>query len=177
MRILILQCILFSITFFSLKAQTLSSRGVDGYTQQTPLPYYYHSGDSSDLKRKWSLVKYRSISASYALFNGGSATVLSAPIGLQLNRRISNNLYAFAGVSAAPAYINFNQPGFNKFNPGNNLSSANNFGLYTRAEMGLMYVNDQRTFSISGSIGIERNSYPFYPPNRVRQQGVIPARY
>jgi hypothetical protein len=84
-------------------------------------------------------------------------------MSLQLNRRLNNNLYAFAGVSAAPAYINFNRaflsPGIDKLNPANGFKS-NGFGLYSRADLGLMYINDARTFSISGSVGVERSGNP-----------------
>jgi hypothetical protein len=41
------------------------------------------------------------------------------------------------------------------------------FGLNSRVDIGLMYINDARTFSISGSIGVERGTYPVYPSNRV----------
>jgi hypothetical protein len=30
----------------------------------------------------------------------------------------------------------------------------------------LLYTNDQKTFSISGSISVERSSYPFIPFNQ-----------
>jgi hypothetical protein len=44
--------------------------------------------------------------------------------------------------------------------------------MYSRADIGLMYVNDAKTFSISGSIGIERSTYPllpYYPVNTTSQ--------
>ena len=53
-----------------------------------------------------------------------------------------------------------------KMNPGFTQFSSKGFGMSSRVEGGLMYVNDERTFSISGSIAVERNSYPFYPSNR-----------
>jgi len=115
------------------------------------------------MNRKWFFTSYRSIGINFIAFNAGSATVVDAPMSLQLNRRLNNNLYAFAGVSAAPAYINFNRaflsPGMDKLNPANGFKS-NAFGLYTRADLGLMYINDARTFSISGSVGVERSSNP-----------------
>ncbi len=118
--------------------------------------------------KKWSLSRYSGISTSFSIFNGGSATVFSAPVGLQLNRKITNNLYAFAGVNLAPSYVNFNQAflnstGVNKLANGNSfMYSPNGFALYRRAELGLMYTNDERTFQISGSIGIERKQYPAF---------------
>jgi len=39
---------------------------------------------------------------------------------------------------------------------------ANNLGIYQSASLGVMYINDARTFSISGSIGIEKSVYPSY---------------
>jgi hypothetical protein len=126
--------------------------------------------DSSLTKKKWSLNKYSGISTSFTGWKGGYATVVSAPIGLQLNRRITDNVYAFAGVSVAPSYVNFHQSfmntSFNKANSNSIFYKPNNFSLPARAELGLGYTNDEHTFSISGSIGIERNTYPmpFYVP-------------
>lgn len=86
--------------------------------------------------------------------------MISAPVGLQLNRRLNDNLYAFAGISAAPAYVNFSRSFINT-----DLKKINSgaFSMYSRLEAGLMYINDQRTFSVSGSISVERSNYPFYP--------------
>lgn len=126
--------------------------------------------DSSLTKKKWSLNKYSGISTSLSGWKGGYATVFSAPIGLQLNRRITDNVYAFAGVSIAPSYINFHQSfmnaDFNNATGNNRFYKTNSFGMPARAEVGLGYTNDEHTFSISGSIGIERNTYrmPFYVP-------------
>jgi hypothetical protein len=126
--------------------------------------------DSSLTKKKWSLSKYSGLSTSFTGWKGGYATIISAPIGLQLNRRITDNVYAFAGVSVAPSYINFHQSfmnaDFNKANGNSRFYKTNSFGLPARAELGLGYTNDEHTFSISGSIGIERNSYPmpYYIP-------------
>ncbi len=130
------------------------------YMQREAFTPYHSIPDSNNVNKKWSLHKYAGISASYSFFNGGNASVISAPIGLQLNRQLNNNLYAFAGISAAPSYINFNRAfmntDLNKINSGN-------LALYSRFEAGLMYVNDQRTFSISGSISVDRSSFPVYP--------------
>ncbi len=127
----------------------------------------YLLSDSNSLKKKWSFNKYGSLSTGFSLFNGGSATFVSAPVGLQLNRRLNNNLFAFAGVMIAPTYMSFNRPlqGFDPYKTGSLNNKINNFGVYSRAEAGLMYINDERTFSISGSIGIDRSSYPglYYP--------------
>src|SRR4051812_112154 len=73
----------------------------------------------SSTNKKWFVSKYSGLSMSYSFFKGGNATVISAPLGLQLNRRLNNNLFAFAGVSVAPSYVNFNSSfmnsNFNKF--------------------------------------------------------------
>ena len=129
-----------------------------------------HNNDSTT-NRKWSLNKYSGISAGFIGWKGGYGTVISAPVGLQLNRRITDNLSAFAGVSVAPSYVNFHQTflntEINKSFPNTYfMRRTSQFGLYPRAELGLSYTNDEHTFQISGSIGIERNSYrmPMFPP-------------
>lgn len=121
--------------------------------------------------KKWFVSKYVGMSTSIGFFNGGNATVLAIPVGIQINRKLTNNWYAFAGVSAAPAYVNFHQSFMsannNKFSTNNNFMQSSRLNVYSRAELGLMYVNDQKTFSISGSIGVERSSYPFIPLNQI----------
>jgi hypothetical protein len=137
--------------------------------------------NDSAAKKKWFISKYSGLSTSFSFFKGGNATVISAPMGLQLNRSLNNNVYAFAGVSVAPAYINLNSSfmnnGFNKVNANNSFKSSA-LGIYSRAELGLMYVNDERTFSISGSIGVERNSFPMpaYNPSAYRLNQSSPWR-
>jgi hypothetical protein len=123
-------------------------------------------------KKKWFLTSYSNVGIGFNFFNGGTATVVSAPVGLQLNRQLNNNLYAFTAVSLAPTYVNFNSsflsPGTKPYT-GNALKS-DYFGLHPSVNMGMMYVNDARTFSISGSIGIERSSYPIlYPPANMQR--------
>ncbi len=114
----------------------------------------------SSLNKKWSISKYSGISTSFTGWKGGYATIVSAPLGLQLNRKITNNVFAFAGVSATPAYVNFRQSfmkaDYNKLNSNSTFYKATNLKLYSRAEVGLSYINDERTFQISGSIGIEK---------------------
>lgn len=120
--------------------------------------------NDSSFNKKWWVSRYSSISTSFVGWKGGYATVVSAPIGLQLNRSLTNNVSAFAGVSVAPAYINFRQrfmnTDINKLNQSNPFYKSSNLSLYSRAEIGLSYTNDERTFQISGSIGVERNSFP-----------------
>ena len=120
--------------------------------------------------KKWFVSKYTGVSTSVGFFNDGNVTVFSAPIGLQLNRKLNNNWYAFAGISATTAYINFNHffnsAITNKIIHFNSPYSPNNFNLFPKAELGLMFVNDQKTFSISGSISVEKSNYFFAPINQ-----------
>ena len=172
--------IFFSIAFLSLKAQTPYSPGINPFMQRAMVNQYHILPDSNSRNNKWSLNKYAGLSTGF-LFYGQQATFLSAPAGIQLTRRLTNNVYAFAGVSIAPTYFHFNpsfDPSFNKNYPGAYAPAVNQFGLSSRAEMGLLYVNDQRTFSISGSVGVGRNSYPMYRYNSLPiQQPVAPFRH
>lgn len=122
--------------------------------------------DSTPAK-KWMVSTYSGISTSFSFFKGVNATILAAPVGIQVTRRLNNNWYGFAGLSVAPAYINFNHSFLNssmhKFGQNSTLFNSNRLDVYSRAAMGVMYVNDQKTFSISGSIGIEKSSYPLVP--------------
>jgi hypothetical protein len=136
----------------------------------------------SSWNKKWFFSTYSGISTGFGSFKGGYAMVVAAPQGLELNRRLNNNLYAFAGISLAPAYVDFNHSflgsDINKLNQNNGLFRSNSFGVYSRAELGLMYVNDARTFSISGSIGVQRSSNPIFnyqPVTTTRTKPVVPA--
>jgi hypothetical protein len=168
MRTILLIVVLLS--FATIKAQTVASLPIAGYTQGRFANNIY-LGDSLSTK-KWSFSRYSGISTSFTFFKGGNATIVSAPMGLQVNRMLNNNLYAFGNIVFAPAYTNFNHSfittGFNKNNPGNMFSGQGSLGVYSAASMGLMYINNDKTFSISGSISIEKSSYPllpFYPTN------------
>lgn len=154
------------ISAVAVKAQApLSFGSVNG----PAFRHFNQAADSNNVRKKWFVTKYAGISTGFVAFRGGSGTFLSAPVGLQLNRQLTNNVYAFAGVSVAPSLFHYNgafyQPGINK---NNSFMNANNFGVYSAAHMGLMYINNERTFSISGSIGVGRSSYnnysPFYGP-------------
>ena len=140
-----------------------------GYGQWVPFPDHHLIADSNSSGHKWRLTHYAAFSAG-AIFWGGSTSFISVPVGLQLSRPLNKNLYAFAGVSAAPVFFSFNrlytQPVINPSYPGHSLPMGNGFGLDSRVELGLMYINDDKTFSISGSIGVDRTSYPVYPTNR-----------
>lgn len=164
--------LLVSLFFFvSVKSQTILSPGI-GFASQSPA--LLNDSHSHNNPAKWIFSSYRGLSTSVSFFKGGSASVFSAPMGLQLNRRLNNNLYAFANVSIAPSYISINPfylRGLNK-NFTNSPFNQNSVGLYPAASFGLMYINDAKTFSISGSISAEKSMYPgvpYFPPNHTTQ--------
>lgn len=170
MRILL--AILASFFFLSPKAQAPQSPVSHlNFTQWRPYSIYNQPVTGSPSDHKWYFSKYAGLSAGSIFFPGGTS-FFAVPVGLQLSRPLNNNLYAFTGISAAPVIFNFNRlftdPVKNLSYPGNNLSNGYGFGLNSRIEAGLMYVNDAKTFSISGSVGIERNSYPVYPSTHFR---------
>ena len=163
----ILLVMLVSIAFLSTKAQTHLPVSSFNYNQWQSFPGYHPFNESNNLNQKWYFSKYSGLSAGYVFFTGGSAAFISAPVGIQLNHPLNNNLIAFAGISAAPAFFNFSSTFTNSSYPGSNMSNAYGFGMNSRVDVGLMYINDAKTFSISGSIGIEKSSYPVYFPDRV----------
>ena len=171
MRVFILVFMLFF--FISAKSQSILAPGISMFPQSTNLLNNSHLNDSTSTP-KWFFSSYKALSTSISFFKGGNASIFSMPIGLQLNRRLNNNFFAFANVKVAPSYISINPsyPGsLNKTNTGKGFQQ-NSFGLYPAASLGLMYVNDAKTFSISGSISAERNVYqalPYYPENTSKQ--------
>lgn len=161
------------VSTVSAKAQTpLTFGSLNG--DQPRYSHFNRSADSNHVGKKWFVQKYASLSTGFMAFKGGSGTFVSAPVGLQLYRQLSNNVYGFVGASIAPTYFNMNgaffQPGAAK---NNGFMNASNFGVQSMAQMGLMYINNDRTFSISGSIGVGRNLYngysPFYGPYGAQQ--------
>ncbi|MEP6845780.1 MAG: hypothetical protein ABI861_07240 [Panacibacter sp.] len=177
MRAIIIMVIMFSAA--ALKAQTVVPGSFRDYTRVAGFANSLPLNDGL-AQKKWSLSRFSGISTSFAFFKGGNATVVAAPIGLQLSRRLNDNLYAFANVSVAPAYINFNRSfintDLNKANQGNGYYGSNSFGVYSSASLGLMYINNDRTFSISGSISVERSNYPllpYYPINNTKTNPVL----
>ena len=172
--------IAFLLSVFTPRAQTFLPGGFIDYGYRGSMLHALRGNDSTSSK-KWFVTKYSGISTSFSFSKAGSATVVAAPMGIQLNRRLNNNLYAFAGVSVAPAFVSFHQTflsaPFSKSNPANSFYTGSGLGVYSRAELGLQYVNDERTFSISGSIGIERSSYPmpYYQTNNLRTNPAYPV--
>lgn len=159
MRLLIFIC--FLTVAATADAQTFQRGSFIDNSYRSSLINNINVNDSA-YKKKWFVSKYTGISTGFSFFKGGNASIVSVPVGLQLNRRLNNNLFAFAGVSVAPSYVNFRSSfmnaDFNKVNTNNSFRAAS-LGLYSRAAIGLQYINDERTFSISGSIGVERSDF------------------
>ena len=162
MRIILFIAILFSFT--TAKSQSVVPFGITEYPQSVGFGNNVPTHDSLS-NHKWFLTKYSGISTGISFFNGGNATFLAAPMGLQLNRRLNNNFYAFANVAVVPAFISLNPSLIttgNKIYQGNSFMS-NSFNVHPSVSLGVMYINDARTFSISGSISAERGNYPIPP--------------
>src|SRR5258707_1121731 len=121
MRIIL--AIVVSIAFLSAKAQTHLPISQLSYGQWAPFPDHHLLADSNSSDHKWRLTHYAAISAG-AIFWAGSTSFISVPVGLQLSRPLNENLYVFAGVSAAPVFFSFNrlytQPVLNPSYYGNN---------------------------------------------------------
>ena len=107
MRFLVLFCIL----FFALAAgaQTIVPLNAMDYTHRSGFENNNAYTSTHLSGKKWFVTRYSGLSTGFGFFNGGSANFVSVPLGLQLNRRLNNNLYAFAGISAAPFYIKCNR--------------------------------------------------------------------
>lgn len=163
----------FMIFATMLKAQNFFPGGFATNHYRVGFAHNLYSNDSS-AQKKWFITRYSAFSTSNSFFKAGHATVVSAPLGLQLNRRLNNNVYAFANATLAPAYVNFNRSfvavDFNKGVQNNRFFKSGRLGLYSSATLGLLYINDEKTFSVSGSISVERNSYPLVPYYRAGEQ-------
>lgn len=156
---------LFILSGLLVKSQSFLRPALTGYTPigigaRTNVPMHIPAG------KKWFMSSSASVMAGMGFYRGGNSTFIAAPLSLQLNRRINDNLYGFGAVTVAPVYSNFSgtflSADLNKLQ-GQNYFNSFRPGFYSRAEMGLYYINDSRTFSISGSIGIERSSFPMMP--------------
>lgn len=162
------------LAFISVKAQTAFPGAGIGYLQQGALNHYNMLSDSNALQKKWSVSTYGGLGAGIGFFNGGNTAFFPAQIGVELNRRLNNNLYAFAGVAVTPVYFNFNRALNATGLHGNYMTApafnTNGLGIYQGIQAGLMYVNDAKTFSISGSIGVSNSRSPFYPASSINTQ-------
>ncbi|WP_146217684.1 hypothetical protein [Chitinophaga sp. S165] len=157
------------------KAQSpLSYGGMNGTRSALTDPH--QMTDTNNLQKKLFITKYAAISTGFVAFKGGGGSFLSVPMGLQVNRQLTNNVIAFGGVSVEPSLFNFNTPlyqrGIGKNNGmmyGNNGGTdGRNFSINPAARIGVMYISNSGAFSISGSIGVSRSAYngysPFYAP-------------
>ncbi len=162
------------LLIFSAKAQMYMPASLFGFQHNLTL-----QPDKIAANKKWQLYRYSGLTTGFSFFNGGSAAVFSVPFGIQLNRQLSNNWIAFANVNAAPSFINFNHSfvnnNFSKTGI-NNFTQGSNFNIYSSASMGLMYINNDKTFSISGSISVERTGNPLLPAFQSYTPATIPAR-
>jgi hypothetical protein len=154
----------------ALQAQTTLPGSFQNNVYNNYLATHKNMYDSNSPK-KWFVTSYTGITAGYSFFRGSNASFVAAPISFQLNHRLTNNLYAFAGITAAPTYINFNRAftttDLNKINSRNAIYQPGDFSMYSAATMGLMYINDARTFFVSGSVSVERSNYPLLYNNQV----------
>ena len=139
-----------------------------GFSPWQPyIPYSIMTTDSGSV-HKWHIQPYASVSLGYLFYGGGGGTYLSAPVGVAFYRPLSNNFTTFAAVSVAPTVFNFSGL-YNQNVPGNNFTGMS---VNPAVTGGLIYTNDAHTFSISGSISVERGSYPVYAPSRTNSNAV-----
>jgi hypothetical protein len=168
MRVILI--IFASFTFLCAKAQSHLPVGAGGYGLSPWQPASLYTVPINGITgQKWQLRPYTALSAGYTFFNGG-VSWLSAPLGLNLYHPLTSNVTAFAGVSAAPTFFSvgslYSAPFGNPAYPGYSFSSGYGLGINAAVQGGLIYTNDARTFSISGSVIMQRGSYPVYPSRR-----------
>ena len=125
----------------------------------------------------WSVTSYSGITAGTFLLPGRATSYLSPLAGVQVNRRLGNHLYAFAGATVAPLFFNASNVYSN--HPVNNGFMTNSLsyrpGVYSGIQAGWMYVNEDKTFSISGSVSVGNymSSAPF--PSSQANRPIAPA--
>ncbi len=132
-------------------------------------------GNHGPNRSAWQLYPYSAFSANFGFISGSSVSAYSLPVGLQLAHPLNDRFTAFTGVSVAPTVYSFNRsfvhqsatPGW----PGAGVNNYN-FNMNPRFEMGLQYTNAEKTFSISGSLSVQRgdNYYYFPAPNQATQK-------
>ncbi len=127
--------------------------------------------------KNWQVRSYTNFSAGYIFSGRGGASYVSAQTGLVLIKPLNNNFSAFASASVGPTYMIGSLP----YSPLPNHAFNNFNGLNLNAGIsgGLIYTNDARTFSISGSVSVERYSYPLYgqPTPPPPSNGNVGRRY
>jgi hypothetical protein len=161
----ILFTLIASIAFLVPRAQNhlpVTTGGGWGFTPWQPfVPYSMILDGASNANHNWQVRPYASLSAGY-IFWGGGVSYVSAPLGAIAYRPLNANFTTFGAVSVAPTVFNFNRFAGQPI-PGNNLTGL---GVNASVTGGLIYTNDAKTFSISGSISVERGSSPVYFQNR-----------
>ena len=159
--------IFFSMLILSATAQTHLASPTWGYgfspwTPVMSLPSF------EDAKSKWQLKPFANLTAGYMYFNGNtSLSYVSAPVGLALFRPLNPNWTAYGAATITPTFFNINSfstlPAHDPNYRGYPFPGGYGVGLNPGIQGGLIYTNDAKTFSISGHVRIERNSYPIYP--------------
>ena len=128
---------------------------------------------------RWQLKPYTSLSAGYLFYHGGGASYLSAQSGLALFRPLNQNWTVYGAATVSPVVVSGNgwwtapiaDPNYHGYPFG----GYRGLGLSTGLQGGLIYTNPDRTFSISGSVHVERGYpvypvYPGVPPRQARKQ-------
>ena len=130
-----------------------------GFSQWQPVSMAPLPGST----QKWQLRPSAGIQAGYIFYNGG-ISYISAPLELNLYHPLTPNVTAFGGVYVAPTVFSMTNSPFQNPTYPNRYNMTINPGV----QGGLMYTNDAHTFSISGSVRVERGSsyYPYYPAPR-----------
>jgi hypothetical protein len=148
--------------FFASTAQTHLFPGTAwGYAPWQPfVPYSQFIPGTPN--RSWQLQPFTSASVGYTFLGGGGVSYLSAPVGVILFHPLNNNFTAFGAASIAPTIFHFNSlyttpAGY----PGNGVTGLN---VNASVTGGVIYTNEAKTFSISGSISVGRGSNPVYIP-------------
>ncbi len=162
-----IRAIIFTAILMSAIAAKAQSPLYSG-AQSNAHPFFSNAGQTADtnhLPKKWFITKYAGISTGFMAYKGGSTSFLSAPLELMINRQLTNNVFAFGGVSATPYILQ----GSGLFYPsaiGKNYGAmqTRNYGMNPAARVGVMYISNDRTFSISGSVSVSRSSYNSYFP-------------
>lgn len=157
------------ILFFTI-ALLISGSGLNAqivFPDRTPLSVQQPLSPIEDagFQRNWKFEGFAALNTGIMSWKGGAASISSVAVGLQVYRPLANNFFAFGSVSVAPTYVHFNHafanPGV-KSNLRNLYSVHGNPGLSSRSSLGLMYINEEKTFSVSGSINVERSNSPVY---------------
>jgi hypothetical protein len=130
----------------------------------------FPSFNNGDTKNKWQLKPFASLSAGYIFLNSG-ISYLAAPLGLALFRPLNTNWTAYGAATVTPVFFNINRlSAFPMYNPNYRrypFSGGYGLGLTPGVQGGMIYTNDAKTFSISGSVRFEKSNYPVYPANKV----------